>query len=119
MILPIVIFPISYMISDFLLDQMREIQRLEKLSKKTKDSDKKAELREQKTYLYNQGLQALRRYEGKVPECVKEYFLRNGKKPAIEEIVKEFKDRRRVNYKLIRIVIAALIVLLTILAVIR
>ncbi len=113
------IFPIIlYTISDFLLDQKKEIKRLDSLNKKVKNPDRKAELREQKTYLYNQGLQALRRHEDRVPDCVKTHFLVDGPKPTINEIVKEFKDRRRVNYKLIRIIILASIFVLTILAII-
>lgn len=117
MILP---FIVLYTISDFLMDQKKEIARLERirLHKKKTDPDRYQEIKEQQQYLYNQGLQALRRYEDKVPDSVKTYFLTGKKEPAMGEIAKESKDKRRMNYKLIRIIILASIFVLTILAII-
>lgn len=83
---------LNYMISDFLLDQKKEIARIEGLIKKTKDTDRKAEFKDHRLFLYNQGLQAIRRNEDKVPECVKTYFLTGGKEPTMKQVMTELKD---------------------------
>lgn len=117
MILPII--PLLYTVIDFLLDQKREIARLERkrLLKRKTDPGRSLEIKEQQQYLYSQGLQALRRHEDRVPDCVRTHFLADGSRPTIDEIAKELKDKRRMNYKLIRIIVVALIIALTILAI--
>ncbi len=86
MIFPLIIL---YSISDFLLDQKASLTKLDKLFKKAKSEDRRTEIREQQEYIFNQGLQALRRHECELPNCIRQYFLGNKPKPETDQIVQE------------------------------
>lgn len=82
---------INYMISDYLLDQKAELDRLDKLYEKATSEDRRAEIKEQRAYIYNQGLQALRRHKSELPDCVRQYYLFDGPKPTVEQMSRGLK----------------------------
>ena len=111
-----ILLPILYMISDFLMDQKEKLDRLDSLHKKARNSDWRAEISEQRQYAYNQALQALRRHEREIPNCVRGYFLGNSKKPGMDEITSELQKMNRYgNYKFNKRVIKG--VLITVMAI--
>lgn len=110
---------LNYMITDFLLDQKKEMARIDKLCGKIENIDRRLELKEHKQYIYNQGLQALRRNEDKIPECVKTFFLLDGPEPTVDEVMTELKGLhtsasigpKRLGYWLIVIIVIVLTLL--------
>lgn len=112
---------LNYMISDFLLDTRKEMARIDKLSAKTQDIDRRQEFQEQRLYLYNQGLQAMRRNEHRVPECVKDYFLAGGQEPTMDDVMTELKDIHTSSSmgpkKLVYWLIVLIVIILTVLAI--
>lgn len=121
MIFPIMIFPMMYMISDFLLDQKEELDRLDRLYKRAPNAEKKAEIREQREYIYGQGLQALRRHEHELPNCVRQYYLGNSLEPTVDQITQELKKihggYKRFPREMVTVTLVILITLFTILAI--
>lgn len=113
MIFPLIVL---YGIFDFLLDSKAELARLNKLFKKAKSEDRRAEIREQREYVYNQGLQALRRHERELPKCVRDYYLGFRGKPSMDEISSELQQMNygddRFNKRIIRAVVIAIITVL-------
>lgn len=108
---------ILYTITDFLLDERKEIEKLEKLHKKTRSPERQAEIKEQIQHIYSKGLHACNGYKREIPDCVKEYFLGNREEPTLDEMIKGFKGRKPLNYKLIQAIVMTIIVIATILAI--
>lgn len=115
------IIPLCYMISDFLLDSKTELDRLNKLYKKASSSESRTEIKEQQGYIFNQGLQALRRHEYELPNCVRQYYLGNGPKPTMDQISQELKNmsgmHRKINRTISYAVVAFLVTVLFLLAI--
>jgi len=115
------LFPILYMISDFLIDQKTELARLDKLFKKAESEDRRAEIKEQQEYIFNQGLQALRRHEHEIPSCVWIYYLGKGPRPSMDLVSKELQGihgmRRKTNRQIAYAVVAFLVTVLSLLAI--
>ena len=81
------------MIVDYLLDTKGEVEVWRGKAEKAKRRDSREEAREMAAYAYNQGLQALRRWERQVPRCVKDYYLGDRKdRPGYEEILAGKRD---------------------------
>ena len=108
---------ILYTITDFLIDERKEIEKLERLYKKARSPERQAEIKEQIQHTYSKGLHACNGYKREVPNCVKEYFIGSREKPTSDEIRKGFKGGKPLNYKLIQVIVTALIVIGTILAI--
>lgn len=110
-----------YIITDFLIDQKAELRRLDKLYRKAKTEDRKAEIKEQQTYIYNQGLQAMQRHSYEIPSCVKKYFLGTGSKPSLDMVSQELQNihgmRRRTNRRVAYFIVASFIIVLTFIAI--
>jgi len=105
------ISPILYTISDFLMDQKEEIKRWERLCRRAGTAEKKTEIEEQKSYAYNQGLQALRRHERELPNCVRRFYLGNGPKPSMAQVSQELQKMNHYSdYKFNRRVIKAAVI---------
>lgn len=117
MIFPLIVL---YGIFDFLLGSKAELARLDKLFKKAKSVDRRAEIREQQEYIFNQGLQALRRHEHELPQSVRKYFLNNGPKPTMEQVSQELQKMNysdsKFNKRTIKGVVVATIVIFTLIA---
>lgn len=112
---------VHYLITDFLIDQKAELRRLKALYRKAQTEDRKAEIKEQMTYIYNQGLQAMKRYSYEIPSCVKNYFLGTGSKPSINLVSKELQSihgmRRKANRQVTYGIVVFLVVALTFIAI--
>jgi len=112
-------FPVLYMAVDFLLDQKELAEKLRKAAKERRNR----KLKELSTYNYELGLQALRRWERQIPECVKLYYLGKASRPSTEEIIdgfQKFRNEREEEKRLMKIVkigIYLFILVLTLLAI--
>lgn len=117
MIFPFIPFIFLYSISDFLIDQKDELVKFDRIYKERKDS----EIKDLRKYIYNQGLQALRIHERKLPKCIKDYYLGLRGKPEMDQISKELQKMNYSDYqftgKLVRIIVMVVITLMTILAI--
>lgn len=108
---------------DFLLDQKELILKLKKAARKRRDKNTKKKLEELSTYNYELGLQALRRWESQIPDCVKLYYLGKAQKPTTEEIIEEFqglrneKEEEKRLMKIVKIGVYLIILVLTLLAI--
>jgi len=106
-----IFIPVLYMAFEFLLDQKELAEKLKKVAKKRKNK----ELKELSTYNYELGLQALKRWKSRIPNCVKLYYLGKAQKPTTEEIMsglQKMKDGDKFIEKAIKgAVIAAIIIL--------
>jgi len=114
-------FLVKYMISDFLIDQKKEMKILEvKLRDGTLTKEDREGMESLLSYLYKQGLQAMNKYDREVPGCVKAYYLGNRQKPTKEKITKDLSlmsvHYGKINHKIAYIVVATLVTLLLILA---
>jgi len=111
---------IHYMVVDYLLDQKAKCEKLGREANSS--SSLKTELAEQRSYEYNQGLQALRRHKDFVPECVQKYYLGLAPRPTVQDILRGFQELpRRQEQKMIwrfaKILFYLALVALTILAI--
>lgn len=102
------------------MDQKDELNRLDGLHKKAKTQDRRMEIKEQQEYIFNQGLQALRRHERELPHCVRAYYLGSREKPSMDEISSELQKINYSDYKsdkrVIKGVVIATIIVLTVIA---
>jgi len=106
----------SYDIHNFLIDQKCELHNLSVMRKKAKGQSEREEIKRQQTYLYNQGLDAMRRYSRETPSCVKSYYLGNKSKPTSQEISKELSEINvnygKINHRIAYIFVASVMALL-------
>jgi len=112
----ILFFPVLYMAVDFLLDQKELSEKFMEAAKKRRNK----ELKELSTYNYELGLQALKRWERQIPECVKLYYLGKTKKPTTEQIISELQKMNQSDNgfieKAIKGAVIATITILTLIA---
>ena len=111
----------SYRIYDFLIDQKGELNNLEKELRECKSEERIAEIKRQQTYLYNQGLRAMRRYSRDVPDSIKSYYLGNAEKPSLEKISGELRkivvDHKTINRNISYIMFAIVFTILFLMAI--
>ena len=107
-------FPVLYTAVDFLLDQKELVEKFMKAAKKRRNK----KLKELSTYNYELGLQALRRWERQIPECVKLYYLGKTKKPTTEQIISEFQKMDHGDKFIEKAIKGAVIAAITILSII-
>jgi len=120
-IIPLISLIPLYTATDFVIDEKKEIERLGKLYKKASSPEEQAEINEQIAYVYSQGLSACYRFKREVPECVRAYYLGSREKPSVDEITSEL---QKINYysgykfnkRVIKGVIIATIIILTVIA---
>lgn len=118
MILPII--PILYSAMDYLMDQKERIEELEKKLERTANENRKALIKAQIEIYYEQGLEALARFENDTPKSVRDYFLGYRKtKPDFNEIsmemAREHPDMKKLDSKIVYISISIALGILTIL----
>ncbi len=113
------IFPLMYNVSDFLLDQKDHLNRLDALYKKATTEARRIEIQEQREYIYNQGLQALRRYSGQLPDSVRQYYLEDEARPETDQIVQESHDISEMHRKSNRTISCAVVAFLVIVLFLR
>lgn len=114
-----IFIPVLYMAVDFLLDQKELSEKFMEAAKKRRNK----ELKGLSTYSYELGLQALRRWERQIPECVKFYYLGKAQKPTTKEIIEglqglrnEREEEKRLM-KIVKIGVYLIILVLTLLAI--
>ena len=111
----------SYKIYDFLIEQKNELSNLEKELRECKSEERIAEIKRQQTYLYNQGLCAMHRYERELPSCIKAYYLGNAEKPSMEKISAELQkivvDHRTINRNIAYVTVAIIFTILFVMAI--
>jgi len=114
-----IFIPVLYTAVDFLLDQKELSEKFMEAAKKRRNK----ELKELSTYNYELDLQALRRWERQIPDCVKLYYLGKAQKPTTEEIIESFKGLRNEREKekrlmnIVKIAVYLTILILTLLAI--
>ena len=111
----------SYDIHNFLIDQKCELHNLSVMRKKAKGQSEREEIKRQQTYLYNQGLDAMRRYERELPNCIKAYYLGNAEKPSMEKISAELQkivvDHKTINRNISYVTVAIIFTILFVIAI--
>ena len=111
----------SYKIYDFLIDQKGELNNLEKELRECKSEERIAEIKRQETYTYSQGLDAMRRYERELPNCIKAYYLGNAEKPSMEKISAELQkivvDHKTINRNISYVTVAIIFTILFVIAI--
>jgi len=108
------------MITDFLMEEKGRILKLEKELKGVKSESRKGLIKAQIAVYFQEGLEALARFEQDTPKSVRDWFLGYRKnKPGFDEISSEMVGKRtadrRLDSKLVYIALAIAIGVLSVL----